>query len=81
MRNNVNTGGFRMHSQLNGQYAILRRREVEKMTGMSRSTIYLHMSLGEFPKPIKLGSRSVGWIKSEVLSWLERKIQERDMEV
>ncbi|PLX69969.1 MAG: AlpA family transcriptional regulator [Denitrovibrio sp.] len=70
-----------MHNHLNGQYAILRRREVEKMTGMSRSTIYLHMSLGEFPKPIKLGSRSVGWIKNEILSWLESKIQERDLEV
>ena len=37
----------------------LRRREVEEVTGLSRSTIYALMSRGEFPKPVKVSTRAV----------------------
>ena len=40
---------------------ILRRNDVQKMTGLSRSTIYRWSSNGSFPKPAKLGPRAVGW--------------------
>ena len=49
-------------------------------TEWSRSTLYLKVQKGEFPRPIKLGQRSVGWIKSEVDEWLESRIQQRDAE-
>ncbi|WP_443217137.1 helix-turn-helix transcriptional regulator [Seohaeicola sp. 4SK31] len=39
---------------------ILRRPEVEARTGLSRSTIYLWIQQGEFPKPVALGARLVG---------------------
>ena len=45
---------------------ILRLPKVKAITGLSRSTIYLRMSEGAFPKHISLGSRAVGWLKSEV---------------
>lgn len=41
--------------------AILRRKTVESLTGYSRSTIYLRIAQGLFPKPISLGARAVGW--------------------
>jgi len=48
---------------------ILRRRAVEKATGLSRSTLYLLMTNGQFPRPIKLGPRAVGWLATEISDW------------
>ncbi|PLX70319.1 MAG: AlpA family transcriptional regulator [Denitrovibrio sp.] len=53
---------------------ILRRKEVESVTGLCRSSIYAKVEKGIFPKPIKLGTRSVGWIESEINEWLENRI-------
>lgn len=55
--------------------AILRLPYVKARTGLSRSTIYLRVSEGTFPKPVSLGGRSVGWIEAEIQSWLEQRIE------
>lgn len=54
--------------------AILRLPAVKVRTGLSRSTIYLRISEGSFPKPVSLGSRAVGWIESEINDWLNQQI-------
>ncbi|WP_376697239.1 helix-turn-helix transcriptional regulator [Wenzhouxiangella sp. EGI_FJ10305] len=54
---------------------ILRLPHVKARTGLSRSTIYLRIAEGTFPKPISLGGRAVGWIESEVDDWLEQQIE------
>jgi len=59
---------------LNQTMIILRLRDVKARTGLSRSTIYLRMSQGLFPKPISLGGRSVGWIEAEVSEWIAYKV-------
>jgi prophage regulatory protein len=59
---------------LNQTLIILRLRDVKARTGLSRSTIYLRMSQGLFPKPISLGGRSVGWIEAEVSEWIAYKV-------
>ena len=56
-------------------HIILRLPEVKKRTGLSRSTIYLRMASGDFPDSISLGGRAVGWIESEIDSWLAVKIE------
>jgi len=56
--------------------AILRLPAVKARTGLSRSTIYLRISEGSFPKPISLGGRAVGWIDSEVDAWLAERVAE-----
>lgn len=53
---------------------ILRLPAVKKRTGLSRSTIYLRVSQGHFPRSISLGGRSVGWIESEVNEWIQQNI-------
>lgn len=58
--------------------SILRRKQVEKRTGLSRSTIYLQMQKGKFPEPINLGLRSVGWLEHEIEDWLSGRIRRRD---
>jgi len=55
---------------------ILRLPTVKAVTGLSRSTIYLRVAQGSFPKPISLGSRAVGWVESEVSDWIAQRIQQ-----
>jgi len=55
-------------------YKIIRLPEVVKITGLSRSTIYLRMSKGDFPKSISLGERAVGWLETDVSDWLEFRV-------
>lgn len=57
---------------------ILRLPAVKAKTGLARSTIYLRVADGGFPKPVSLGPRCVGWLSSEIDSWIEAKVQERD---
>jgi prophage regulatory protein len=49
----------------------IRLPEVKNKTGLSRSSIYLRMSNGEFPQSISLGSRAVGWLEEDINQWLE----------
>jgi prophage regulatory protein len=53
---------------------ILRLPDVKARTGLSRSTIYLRVSQGVFPKPISLGGRAVGWVEEDVDQWLQQRI-------
>jgi prophage regulatory protein len=53
---------------------ILRLPEVITKTGLSRSSIYTHVSEGIFPKQIRLGPRSVGWSECEINEWIAERI-------
>ena len=55
--------------------SILRLPAVKARTGLSRSTIYLRISKNEFPAPISLGGRAVGWVEEDVDNWLAEKIK------
>src|ERR1035441_3363689 len=55
---------------------ILRLPAVKTRTGLSRSTIYLRVAEGRFPKPISLGARAVGWVDAEVEAWLAGLIEQ-----
>ena len=57
----------------------LRLSDVKKRTGLSRSTIYLNISNGTFPKNINLGLRCVAWLESEIEAWMQARIQERSI--
>lgn len=55
---------------------ILRLPGVQARTGLSRSSIYLRIAQGSFPKPIRLGERAVGWLDSEVSDWLAHRVRQ-----
>lgn len=63
-----------MTQQIHQVLTILRRKQVEIRTGLSRSTIYARISEGTFPPPIDLGGRAVGWLESEIDAWLQSRI-------
>lgn len=48
---------------------LLRRPEVERQTGLSRSTIYEKMEAGTFPRPRRIGRRAVAWPEAEIEAW------------
>ena len=54
---------------------ILRLGDVKSRTGLSKSTIYQLMAEGRFPATISLGGRCVGWIESEIDSWLREQVR------
>ncbi len=49
---------------------LVKRREVEVLTRLSRSSIYAAMRAGTFPRPVKIGQRAVAWRRVEVEQWI-----------
>jgi prophage regulatory protein len=56
---------------------VIRIKEVLAICGKSRSSVYELIQRGAFPAPVKLGGRSSGWVKAEVLAWVENCIRTR----
>ena len=54
---------------------IIKKPDVQRITGLSGSSIYRLVSDGTFPKPIKISARSSGWILTEVEAYLEARIK------
>ncbi|MBX9267504.1 helix-turn-helix transcriptional regulator [Chromobacterium violaceum] len=59
---------------------ILRRKQVEARTGLSRTTIYDRINPKSprydqtFPTPVSLGAGAVGWVESEITAWIESRV-------
>ena len=49
---------------------MLRRRSVERMTGLSKSTLYRLIKQGSFPPPLRLTAKAVRWRRDEINEWL-----------
>ncbi len=69
--------------------ALLKRQEVERLTGMGRSAIYARLNPDHpqhdpsFPKPVPIGGNpnratAVRWVNSEVMQWIQARIAARD---
>lgn len=55
---------------------LLREQEVLKRIPVGRSSWWLGIAEGRFPKPLKLGPRTSAWLESDVDSLIERLIEE-----
>jgi prophage regulatory protein len=64
---------------------ILRLKQLTERIGLGRSTIYDRMDTqsprydSTFPKPIKLGAAAIGWIDSEITTWIEQRISSTEV--
>jgi len=56
---------------------ILRKPEVLETVGLGNTALYELISDGEFPRPIQLSKRSVGWLESEVQEWIKDQAAKR----
>jgi prophage regulatory protein len=53
---------------------ILRLKQVSEMTGLKRSSLYSRIAEGLFPRQFPLGGRAVGWLASEVETWITSQV-------
>lgn len=62
---------------------ILKIDEVLEMTSLSRATHFAKLNAKsksydpDYPKPLKLGRRSVGYVEQEVINWLRARMEAR----
>ena len=64
-----------MSNSIQQELSILRCKQVQARTGLARSTIYLNIKSGTFPRPVLLGARAVGWLESEVSDWIAERVR------
>ena len=57
----------------NAPERIIRAKEVQEMTGLSRTTLWRMENKGEIPRRVSLGANSVGWRFSEIQSWIDSR--------
>ncbi len=57
---------------------VLKLKEVLLKTSLGKTTLYMLVKDKAFPKPIPLGLRAVGWLESEVDTWIQSRISVRD---
>ena len=59
---------------------VLKVKQVAEEINVSVPQVYRLVSIGSFPKPIKLGERGSGWLLSEIDAWLQSRVDLRDEE-
>ena len=57
---------------------LLRLQQVGELTGLRRSMIYQLEADGNFPRRVKLATRAVGWVESEIRDWIAARIMIRN---
>ena len=57
---------------------LLRRPEVEHKTGLTRTAIYDAIRKGDFPESIRISNNAVAWLCSEIDSWINNRIAQRN---
>ena len=60
---------------------ILKLKEVLHKTSLGKTTLYMLIKYSAFPKPVPLGLRAVGWLDSEVDTWIQSRIMARDQTI
>ncbi|KAB2923695.1 MAG: AlpA family phage regulatory protein [Dechloromonas sp.] len=72
---------------LPAELRVFRMTQIVAMVGKSRSSIYAMMNEKcpsfdpTFPRPLRLGKRTVGWAMNEIQAWIAAKVKQRDSEV
>ena len=57
---------------------ILSKRQVTELVLYSPQHVARLEAAGQFPKRVQLGANRVGWVESEVLDWLQERIDRRE---
>ncbi|WP_027711505.1 helix-turn-helix transcriptional regulator [Dickeya chrysanthemi] len=60
---------------------LIRLPEVQRRTGYSKAWLYRLINQDRFPQPVKIGSRSIAFVESEIDDWINQRIAESRGEV
>ncbi|MGE3508419.1 MAG: helix-turn-helix transcriptional regulator [Vicinamibacterales bacterium] len=52
---------------------ILRRPDLRSIDGLSGTTRWRLIRAGQYPQPIRLSERTVGWRQSDVATWVANR--------
>lgn len=55
---------------------IIRPRDLQKLTGLSRTTIWRLEQEGKFVQKIRLTRHSIGYRRSDIERWIEDRIEQ-----
>ena len=61
------------NERFNENQKILRLADLEAMLGLSKVTIWRLRRSGDFPQPIKISARSLGWRAGVIQDWLDSR--------
>lgn len=70
-------GASKMTTAANDNEVLISINRVCEMTSLSRTAINKIRFAGRFPKEVVLGERRVGFVKTEVLAWIDQRIAMR----
>jgi prophage regulatory protein len=65
-----------MHDRI--KRTLIKLKDVQDRTGLSKTTIYAHAALGNFPKPVSFGQGLSRWVEDEIDAWVNDRIRARD---
>lgn len=57
-----------------GKMKILNASEIKIRTGLARSTWYKLIKVGDFPTPIKLSAKRIGFLEEDIDRWIELRV-------
>lgn len=63
-------------SSIISKETLIRLPTVLQRTGLCKAWIYKLMAADKFPQSVKIGSRSIAFVESEVDAWVANKIAE-----
>jgi len=66
-----------MCAQTVDQRVLVSLNDAAEMTSLSRAAINRHRAAGNFPVPVQLGERRIGFVRLEVLDWIEGRVADR----
>jgi len=73
-RNQIKARSDKEFSNSPEEVTFVRLPEVKAVTGLSKSSLYALIRANNFPAPVRLGPRTVGWVRSEVKHWAAERV-------
>lgn len=61
----------------NMNHTIIRKPELFSRVGLSDATIWRMERAGKFPRRVRLGGKSVGWLDEEIEGWFAERLNNR----
>ncbi|MCF6316312.1 MAG: AlpA family phage regulatory protein [Marinosulfonomonas sp.] len=58
---------------------MISKRQLKELVLYSPQHVARLEKAGKFPMRVQLGPNRVGWVESEILDWLQKRLDEREM--
>jgi prophage regulatory protein len=73
-RTQIRSGTRKVIPSSSDEVFFLRLPEVKTVTGLSKPSLYALIRANSFPAPVRLGPRTVAWVRSEIKQWAAERV-------